>query len=90
MEYLVLYLGIINALGFAIMLIDKRKAKKKARRISESTLMTVAALGGSLGSLLGLLLFRHKTRKPKFSVGIPLLLTLHIIILFLLHKSIPA
>lgn len=84
MEYLVLYLGIINAFALAIMLIDKYKAKKKAWRIPEAVLMTVAALGGSLGSLIGMYSARHKTRKPKFAVGVPLLLLLHIVLLTLL------
>lgn len=84
MEYLVLYLGIINAFALAIMLIDKYKAKKKAWRIPEAVLMTVAALGGSLGILFGMYAARHKTRKPKFAVGVPLLLLLHIVLLTLL------
>lgn len=84
MKYLFLYLLLINAVGFFIMLIDKRKAKKKAWRISEATLMTVAAIGGSLGSLIGMYQFRHKTKHKKFTIGIPLLLILHIILLLLL------
>lgn len=84
MEYLVLYLGIINAFALAIMLIDKYKAKKKAWRIPEAVLMTVAALGGSLGVLFGMYSARHKTRKPKFAVGVPFLLLLHIVLLTLL------
>lgn len=78
MEYFLLYLLIINALGFALMLIDKRKARKNKWRIPEATLMTVAALGGSVGSLLGMYLVRHKTKHPKFTVGIPLILVLQI------------
>ena len=78
MEYFLLYLLIINALGFVLMLIDKRKARKNKWRIPEATLMTVAALGGSVGSLLGMYLVRHKTKHPKFTVGIPLILVLQI------------
>lgn len=73
-ELLWTYLTIINAAGFLLMLVDKRRAQKKLWRIPERTLMTVAALGGSLGSLLGMYLFRHKTRHRKFTVGIPLIL----------------
>ena len=73
------YLLTINALGFVIMLADKRSAQKKLWRIPESTLLTVAILGGSLGSLLGMRLFHHKTRKPKFSIGIPLILALQLL-----------
>lgn len=78
-DLLLLYLLIINAAGFVLMLADKRKAKKNLWRIPEATLMTVAALGGSVGSLLGMYTVRHKTRHPKFTVGIPLLLALQII-----------
>lgn len=75
-----LYLLILNAFGFLLMHIDKQKALNKQWRIPEATLMWVAALGGSIGSLLGMKTFRHKTRKPKFSIGIPMLLVLHIAI----------
>ncbi len=60
------------------MLIDKQKARKKKWRISESTLMAVAAIGGSAGTLLGMYTFRHKTRHPKFYLGIPVILILQI------------
>lgn len=53
------------------MLVDKSKAKRNRWRIPESTLMTVAVLGGSIGSLLGMYTVRHKTRHPKFTIGIP-------------------
>ena len=72
-DLLLLYLVTINAAGFVLMLADKHKAKKKLWRIPEATLMTVAALGGSVGSLLGMYTVRHKTKHPKFTVGIPLL-----------------
>ena len=73
MEYLLIYLLIINALGFLLMLLDKQKARKKKWRIPEATLMGIAAIGGSIGSLLGMYTFRHKTRHPKFRLGIPLI-----------------
>ena len=73
-DLLLLYLVTINAAGFVLMLADKHKAKKKLWRIPEATLMTVAALGGSVGSLLGMYTVRHKTKHPKFTIGIPLLL----------------
>lgn len=79
MVYLILgYLLIINALGFLLMLVDKRKARKNLWRIPEATLMTCAALGGSIGSLMGMYTFRHKTRHPKFTVGIPVILAMQI------------
>lgn len=77
---LCLYLLIINALGLLIMLADKEKAKKHLWRIPESTLLTVAALGGSIGCYAGMRLFHHKTRKPKFSVGIPVIFAVQLLI----------
>ena len=85
MEYLYLYLTLINALGFLVMLADKKKAKKNRWRIPEKTLLGIAAVGGSLGSLLAMKLFRHKTRHAAFSIGIPIMLAAHIILLILLH-----
>ena len=78
MKYLLIYLLLINALGFVLMLVDKWKARKKRWRIPESTLMWIAALGGSIGSLLGMYTVRHKTKHLKFIVGIPLILVAQI------------
>lgn len=78
MKYFLLYLLLINALGFLLMLIDKWKAKRGRWRIPEATLMGVAALGGSIGSLLGMYTVRHKTKHIKFTVGIPLILVVQI------------
>ena len=69
------------------MLVDKVKAKRDVWRISEATLMTVAAIGGSVGSLLGMYAVRHKTRHPKFTVGIPAILIAQIaLIIFIVSK----
>ena len=76
MDILLLYLLTVNALSLYFMLADKCKARKNAWRIPEATLMGLAASGGSLGAWLGMQLFRHKTRHPKFFIGIPLLLVL--------------
>ena len=80
--WILVYLLLINALAFLLMLADKRKAQKKKWRIPEVTLMTAAALGGSLGALLGMYTFRHKTRHIKFTLGVPLFLITHLAILF--------
>lgn len=86
-ELLLLYLLLINALGFALMLADKWKARKNLWRIPEATLMAVAALGGSVGSLLGMYAVRHKTKHLKFTVGIPLILGLQLLLaVFLLSR----
>ena len=79
MKLFLIYLLTINAAGFALMLIDKWKAKKTRWRIPEATLMTVAALGGSIGSLLGMYTVRHKTQHLKFTLGIPLILAVQIV-----------
>ena len=87
MKFILLYLLLINAVGFLLMLVDKFKAKKNLWRIPEATLMTVAALGGSIGSLLGMYTVRHKTKHVKFTVGIPAILILQIaLVLFLIFK----
>lgn len=72
------YLILMNAAAFLLMLVDKQKAKKKKWRIPEATLMGVAALGGSVGALVGMYTFRHKTKHTKFTVGIPVILILQI------------
>lgn len=83
-EFLVMllpaYLLLMNAAGLVLMFADKKKARAGAWRIPEATLMTVAALGGSLGSWAGMYLFRHKTRHPKFFLGIPAILILQLVL----------
>ena len=79
-KILSVYLIVINAFSLVLMLADKLRAKKNLWRIPEATLIGVAALGGSLGCLLGMRIFRHKTLKPKFFVGVPVILVLQIIL----------
>lgn len=74
MKYLWLYLCTINALSFLLMLIDKQKAKKNKWRIPEKTLLGVCLIGGSVGGLISMHLFRHKTKHLRFRLGIPLML----------------
>ena len=78
MEYILLYLALINAVAFMLMLVDKIKAKKNLWRIRESTLILSAVLGGSIGALAGMYTFRHKTLHRKFTIGIPAILILQI------------
>lgn len=83
---LLIYLLLVNAAAFVLMLADKYKAKRNLWRIPEATLMLSAVIGGSVGALLGMYTFRHKTRHPKFTVGIPLILAVQIAaVLFVLH-----
>ena len=79
---MLVYLSLINALDLLLMLSDKLRAKKHRWRIPESVLLASAALGGSLGALAGMWLFHHKTRKPKFYITVPLLLALHLFLLY--------
>ena len=80
MEFVYTYVLIINAIGFVIMLIDKQKAKKKKWRIPEHHLLSIAGAGGSLGVLIGMFVWRHKTKHLRFLIGVPLLLIMHILI----------
>lgn len=71
MKYILIYLTIINALGFLLMLIDKKKAKKRKWRIPEAVLLGIAVIGGSIGIWAGMEIFRHKTKHRRFSIGVP-------------------
>lgn len=85
---LFVYLFLMNLIGFLSMLIDKRRARKNGWRIRERTLFLLAILGGSIGSLSGMYVFRHKTRHWYFVLGMPLILILQAALtLFLLIPS---
>lgn len=76
----VFYLLALNLAGLLSMGIDKQRARKHRWRIPEKTLFLIAALGGSAGSILGMLLFRHKTRHLSFRLGMPAILALQIMV----------
>lgn len=76
------YFVIINIYAFVVMGYDKIKAKLKKYRITERYLMTLAFMGGSFGVLLAMLIFRHKIRTKKFFIGIPVIIALHLILVF--------
>ena len=87
MKYFFLYLLLINAAAFVLMLVDKIKAKKNRWRIPERTLIGSAILGGSIGALMGMYTFRHKTRHLKFTLGVPAILIAQIALtVFLIAK----
>lgn len=87
MKYFLLYLLLINAAAFLLMLADKVKARKNRWRIPERTLIGSALLGGSIGALLGMYTFRHKTRHLKFTLGVPAILIAQIALaVFLITK----
>ena len=75
---LIYYLIGINLLTFIVYGIDKRKAEKGCWRISEATLLMLAAIGGSIGALFGMRVWHHKTLHKKFQYGVPLILVMQI------------
>lgn len=84
----VMYLVIVNIVAYAMYGIDKKKAKKNKRRISEASLLTVAIAGGSLGAFAAMKTYRHKTQKIKFSVGVPMIILVQIGLLIYFYKEI--
>lgn len=82
--FITIYLCGINLVGFTVMGYDKWKAKKHAWRVPEATLFIIAIIGGSIGSILGMHLFHHKTRHWYFLYGMPAILILQIALVFLL------
>ena len=87
MKLLFLYLILINAACFLLMIADKYKAKQNLWRIPESTFMALSLLGGSLGCLIGMYTVRHKTKHPKFTVGIPLILFIQLVTAVTLYNN---
>lgn len=80
-KFILIYLIAINIIAFAVMGIDKRKAIKRRWRIPEKSLFLSAILGGSIGAIAGMQLFRHKTKHTKFVIGMPAILILQIVII---------
>lgn len=87
-ELLIFYLAAINIAGFLTMGIDKKKAARHEWRIPERVLFGIALLGGSIGSLAGMHAFRHKTRHLTFTIGLPLILVLQVVIFQLLRRYV--
>ena len=78
-EYIVIYLIIINIIGFLAMGIDKRRAKLMEWRIPEKTLFLITLFGGGIGTILGMYTFRHKTKKKYFTIGLPAIVIIEIV-----------
>ena len=78
-QNILIYLVVINILGFFVMWLDKRKAVKGRWRIPEKTLFIITALGGGIGTTVGMYIFRHKTQKLNFVIGLPFITILEII-----------
>lgn len=85
---LLLYLELINLAAFVMMGADKHRARVHRERIPEAVLLAVAVAGGSIGAIAGMLLFRHKTLKPKFSVGLPVILGMQVLLCLLLFFAV--
>ncbi len=79
-QNILIYILIINIIGFFAMWLDKQNAKKGKWRISENNLFIITVLGGSIGTIAGMYVFRHKTKKIKFTIGMPAILILEILL----------
>ena len=90
LEAIVIYLAAINVITFIMFGADKARAAKGRWRISESALILAALLGGSIGALAGMRIFHHKTKHRKFTIGIPVILALQIILMVIYYPYIPA
>lgn len=85
---LIVFLLILNLVGFIMMGVDKKRSQKKARRIPEKRLFGIAIFGGALGVLLGMYTYRHKTKHWSFRIWIPLLLCVNVVIVWVLINGI--
>ena len=81
--YIISYIIVLSLIGFSSMGIDKWKATHHKYRISEKNLLLIAMLGGSIGSLIGMKCFHHKTLHKKFSIGVPMILLIQILLVTL-------
>ena len=87
MEEIICYLLAVNIVTFLLYGVDKYKAQKNKWRISEATLRTMAAIGGSIGAWTGMRIWHHKTMHKKFKYGIPLIIILQIAVCVYLHTN---
>lgn len=79
-DIFLIYIALINLIAFFAMFVDKRRAIQGQWRIKESTLLLFAAMGGSIGEYIGIYTFRHKIKHLKFTLGIPLIMLIQILI----------
>lgn len=87
MKYIIIYIVVINLIAFLMFFLDKKYAEYGRWRISEKSLILIALFGGSVGAIYGMKWFRHKTKKPKFYIGLPIILILQIaFILYLCYN----
>ena len=83
------WLVLVNILDFALMGVDKRRARRDAWRVRERTFFLLALLGGTLGAILGMRLFRHKTKHWYFRYGLPVLLAVQVVLGVFLRRLAP-
>ena len=88
MKNMVIYLLAVNFITFLLYGDDKSRARRHAWRIPEKTLILSAVIGGSAGAILGMRFFHHKTRKPKFAVGVPVILLVQIAAVWLVSYKL--
>lgn len=79
-KFLIIYLIIVNVIAFLLMGFDKRRARKQLWRIPEKTLFGSAIIGGSIGAICGMQVFRHKTKHLSFQIGMPAILMIQIVL----------
>lgn len=82
MDMLLLYLIVVNLITFFNFILDKKKSREEMWRIPESQLLFLSLIGGSLGGIIAMILVRHKTKKTKFIIGMPILLLLNIYVFY--------
>jgi len=87
-RYIIAALAVWNLVVLVLYGLDKSKSKRNSRRISEKTLLLTAAIMGALGALIGMSVFRHKTKHAKFAIGVPLLLLLNIAVFIVVMRFI--
>ena len=85
-QTIVYYLIALNIVTFFVYGIDKWKAKQGSWRISEATLLSLAVIGGSIGALLGMQVWHHKTMHKKFKYGLPMILLVQIALIYFINK----
>lgn len=85
-KILIIYVAFISVITFFVFGIDKLKAIKDKWRIPEKALFLLSIIGGSVGGLLGMYIFRHKTQKPAFKFGIPAILIVQIVLIYFITK----
>ncbi len=86
-SYIIIYILLINVFTFFVYGYDKNRAVKHKWRVSERTLLLLAVIGGSIGAAAGMLVFHHKTKKPKFTVSVPVIFFVQLVLTFKIYYN---